>query len=341
MIKQPNNITINFKNFLFMFDFKTITCEINKKESGKRLDQALTNLTSNLSRSQIKHLLVGGNIKKCNIQFIDPAYKVKQGELYEIIIPSESKDTKFLPQEIPIKVIFEDDDLIVIDKNAGITVHPAPGNKDGTLVNALLFHTNSKLSRVGTSNRPGIVHRIDKETSGLLVVAKNEYTHKELSQQFKDHSITRKYQAMVWGLPIKNIISGYIARHKIHRKKMSLNNSKKGKYSETSIIIKKHFNICSFIECNIKTGRTHQIRVHLNSIGNPVVGDKIYGKNKINSFNKFKKNHNKFLVLKNFNRQALHAYFLKFFHPVKKQDMEFKSNLPADFLDLLKYLSKY
>ena len=324
-----------------MNEFIKIICKIDKKESGKRLDQALTNLVDNLSRSQIKNYLLNGNIKKGNIEFKNISYKVKLGEKYEIKIPLVNKINEHLSENIPLNIIYEDEELIVVNKKAGMVTHPAPGNKNKTLVNALLYHTKNKLSNLENIFRPGIVHRLDKETSGLLVIAKNDFVHNHLSNQFKVHSIKKNYKALVWGIPSKKIITGYIGRNKIHRKKMSLIDEKKGKFSETVIKIKKTYNICSLIDCKLKTGRTHQIRVHLDSIGNPIVGDKVYGIKKINYFRKNKENHNKFLVLKNFKRHALHAYLLGFYHPSKKEFLEFKCDLPADFSNLLKYLSKY
>ena len=324
-----------------MKEFKKITCKIDKKESGKRLDQALANLIDHLSRSQIKNYLLNGNIKKGNIEFKNISYKVKMGEKYEIYIPLVKKDNKHLSQNIPIDIVYEDNELLVVNKRAGMVTHPAPGNENKTLVNALIHHTRYKLSNLKSISRPGIVHRLDKETSGLLVVAKNDFVHNHLSNQFKIHSIKRNYKALVWGMPSKKIITGHIGRNKIHRKKMSIVDEKKGKFSETIIKIKKTYNICSLIECKLNTGRTHQIRVHLDSIGNSIIGDKVYGTKKANYYRKDKKNYNKFLVLKNFKRQALHAYLLGFYHPIKKEFMEFKCDLPSDFLDLLKYLSKY
>ena len=180
-------------------------------------------------------------------------------------------------------------------------------------------HTNNKLSSVNENNRPGIVHRIDKDTSGLLVVAKNNLTHFHLSDQFKNHSIVRKYYALVWGVPHNQIIKGYIERNKKNRKKMSFNKNGRGKYSETQIKLKKNYDICSLVECTLKTGRTHQVRLHMSNINSPLVGDKVYG-NKIKKYDKNIKNSTKALFLKNFPRQALHAYTLGFIHP--------KSNKP-------------
>ncbi|MBI29546.1 MAG: RNA pseudouridine synthase [Pelagibacteraceae bacterium] len=323
-----------------MTNFKKIICKINKNHTGQRLDQALTGLSKNLSRSQIKILLDNGNIKKSNKEFYDASYKVKYGEKFYMNIPLAHED-KFKSQKIPLDIIFEDEDIIVVNKKVGMVMHPAPGNKENTLVNALLHHTKNKLSGFGLTNRPGIVHRIDKDTSGLVVVAKNDYSHLSLSKQFKEHTINRKYHALVWGLPKKNKITGYIGRHKIKRNRMTLNNNQVGRYSETHIKIIKYFNLCSLIECKLLTGRTHQIRVHLSSINNPLVGDKVYGKNKINKFLKNQKNINKSLILKNFSRQALHAGLLGFIHPKTKKYNEFIADLPKDFSYLLDYLTKY
>ena len=209
------------------------------------------------------------------------------------------KQEKFIAEDIPLDIIFEDDDIIIINKVAGMVTHPAPGNQNGTLVHALLNHTSDKLSSINKNNRPGIVHRLDKDTSGLIIIAKD------------------------------------------NRKKMTLNQNKRGKFSQTTITLKKNFGICSIVECLLKTGRTHQVRLHMTSINNPIVGDKLYGKNKINKFGKNKETFNKFHILKNFKRQALHAYHIGFTLPFTKKYLEFESEFPQDLKNLLDLLVKY
>ena len=270
---------------------------------------------------------------------LEASDKVKEGEIYTVYIP-KIKKTTYSPENIKINVVYEDDDIIVINKNAGMVTHPAPGNQEGTLVQALLNHTNNNLSNINIS-RPGIVHRLDKDTSGLIVVAKNDLAHNNLADQFKIHSISRKYKAIVWGTPQNQNITGYINRNKINRKKMSLNQNKDGKFSKTILKLIKNFGICSIVECELETGRTHQVRVHLTSINSPIIGDKLYGKNKINNFSKNKEMFNKFLILKNFQRQALHAYYLDFIHPINKKHLKFECDLPEDMRNLLDIIAKY
>ena len=311
---------------------------INKEQSLLRLDQALAKLTS-YSRSQIKILLSNDNILKNEEIIKDASYKVKSGEKYIINIKIPELE-KFDAEQIPLDIIYEDNEIIVVNKKAGMVVHPSPGHYHGTLVNALINHTKN-LSDLNDKNRPGIVHRIDKETSGLIVIAKDNITHDNLANQFKEHTISRKYKAIVWGQPVNQTIEGYIERHKINRKKMSLSKNEKGKYSKTFIKLLKTFEIASLIECELKTGRTHQIRLHLTSLNSPVVGDKVYGKSKISKFGKNKETFNKFLILKNFSRQALHAYHLGFKHPKSNKYIEFDSNLPNDMEKLLELVVKY
>jgi len=323
-----------------MQSFESKKIIINKSQNNKRLDQALTKIIGKYSRSQIKILLQSKNVKISNKIITEASYKVKEGEIFFIKIPKIAIQN-YEAQEIPLNIIYEDNDLLVIDKHPGIVTHPAPGNQNNTLVNALLHYTKNNLSSINGKNRPGIVHRLDKETSGLIVVAKNNSCHENLAKQFKEHSILRKYYAIVWGLPKNQIINGYIQRHKINRKKMTLNKLENGKYSETLIKNIKSYRICSLIECSLKTGRTHQVRVHMNSINFPLIGDKLYGKNKSSKYSKDKKNFNKFLFLKNFDRHALHAHILGFEHPKSKKMLKFKSNIPFDMSNLLEYIQNY
>ena len=312
---------------------------INKEQNLQRLDQALAKL-SDSTRSQIKILINKGNILKDGVVFKDASYKVKQNEKF-IIQLQISEDTRFQPENIPLDIVYEDSELMVVNKVSGMVTHPAPGNNYGTLVNALLNYNKENLSDINEKNRPGIIHRLDKETSGLLVVAKNNKSHINLAQQFKEHTISRKYKAIVWGVPNNQKIEGYIERHKINRKKMSLNKNGKGKFSKTKLKLIQSFKIASLIECKLETGRTHQIRVHMTSINSSIVGDKIYGKNNKNKFSKDPETYNKFLILQNFKRQALHAYHLGFIHPKTKKYIEFNEDLPSDISDLLKLLAKY
>ena len=312
---------------------------INKEQKNCRLDQALTKL-SNFTRSQIKILINNGNIITNKNLIKEASYKVREGEEFVIKAPIP-KIEKFEGEDIPLNIIFEDNDIIIVNKSAGMVTHPAPGNNNGTLVNALINHTKNKLSNINAINRPGIVHRLDKETSGLIIIAKNNVSHFNLAEQFKTHTISRKYKAIVWGVPKKQTIEGYIERHKINRKKMSLNNNHAGKYSKTHINLINNYGLASLVECKLETGRTHQVRLHMTSINSPLIGDKVYGKNKINQFSKNKKNFNQFMILKNFSRQALHAYHIGFIHPKTKKYMEFNDEIPADMRNLLDLIVKY
>ena len=339
-IKAAKKITVNFKKLLVMIETYNHKININKELSSIRLDKILTKKLVKYSRMQIKMLIKNGNVKLNNQPILDPSYLVRENDNFEISI-IQSNEIKYTGEDIKLDILYEDNDLLVIDKKAGIVTHPAPGNETGTLVQALLYHAKNKLSDINGNNRPGIVHRLDKNTSGVMVVAKNNLTHVNLANQFKLHSITRKYQAITWGLPANQNIEGYIERHRVNRKKMSLNNQEKGKFSKTEIKLVKSFQNSSLIECTLHTGRTHQIRLHLTSINAPIVGDGIYGKNKIYKYGLDKKTFNKFLILKNFPRQALHATHLGFFHPTLKKNVEFNSKLPEDMENLLNLLLKY
>ena len=292
------------------------------------------------SRTQIKTLILNGNVCLDEKEIKDPSYITKENENYFINIILK-QETKHSAENIDLNIIFEDEDLIVINKPPNLVMHPAPGNESGTLVNALMHYTNNQLSNLDDNSRPGIVHRLDKDTSGILVVAKNNNVHINLAEQFKEHTISRRYKAIVWGTPDNQSIEGYIERNRKNRKKMSLNNKGFGKYSKTDIKLEKTFGIASLVDCHLHTGRTHQIRLHLTSKNSPIIGDKIYGKSKINQFGKDKNTFNKFMILKNFERQALHAYHLGFDHPISKKRMDFDIEIPEDFKNLIELLLKY
>jgi len=339
-INIAKKITINFKKLLDMKETYNHKVNINKELSSTRLDKILTKKLQKYSRMQIKMLIKNGNVQLNNQPILDPSYLVRKNDKLKISIIQQS-EIKYSGEDINLEIIYEDNDLMVINKQAGLVTHPAPGNETGTLVQALIYYAKNQLSDVNGLNRPGIVHRLDKNTSGVMVIAKNNFTHINLADQFKLHTITRKYQAITWGVPTNQTIEGYIERHKTNRKKMSLNKQERGKFSKTKIKLIKSFQNAALIECTLDTGRTHQIRLHLTSVNSPIVGDEIYGKNRISKFGLDKKNFNKFLILKNFPRQALHATHLGFFHPTLKKNMEFNAKLPQDMRNLLDLLLKY
>jgi 23S rRNA pseudouridine1911/1915/1917 synthase len=311
--------------------------EITESEKNIRLDKFLAQKLPEISRSQIQRLIEAGNVLNEDVIISDNSYKTAIGDTYQIIIPP-AQDALPKAENIPLDVIYEDNDLIVINKPAGMTVHPAPGAYNGTLVNALLFHCKDNLSGIGGVKRPGIVHRIDKETSGLLVVAKNDKAHQGLSEQFAEHSIERTYWAIVYGVPqeLSGRIEGNIARSNTDRKKMTIA-QERGKPAITNYKTLKIFKMAaSLIQCNLETGRTHQIRVHMSSLGHSLVGDKVYVKNKKSSVllpSDIKK------YVNEFPRQALHAKSLGFIHPCTKEYMHFDSELPSDLHSLVDKLS--
>ena len=281
-----------------------------------------------------------GQVKLNGKTFTSPALKIKYKDQISInIIETITKD--ILPKEIKLNIIFEDKDIVVLNKPKGMVVHPGAGNFKNTLVNALLFKYKNELSNLNGINRPGIVHRIDKETSGLLVIAKNNFSHSKLGEQFSQHTIKRKYLCLAWGVirPLSGKISTLISRDKKNRQLMTVSDVN-GKKAITNYKTIKVFNLkdipkISLIECELETGRTHQIRVHLKYRGVSLLGDKQYGKKNL----KFKKVNNDFLSkLKNLSGQALHAKTLEFYHPKTKKWMSFDSELPQSFNNLLELL---
>ena len=294
---------------------------------GQRLDKALAE-ASGLSRERVKALMGEGRVTLDGKVAAQASLKPVAGSAFEIAIPAVTPD-EAQPEDIPLNVVFEDEHLIVIDKPAGLVVHPAVGNYDGTLVNALLHHCQGQLSGIGGVARPGIVHRIDKDTSGLLVVAKSDVAHEGLARQFEDHSIERAYLALVAGnpMPPAGTVTGSIARSNTNRKKMALVADGRGKHAVTHFATLERFATAALVECRLETGRTHQVRVHMTSLGHPLLGDPAYGRTPA----KLKP----LLAEHKFERQALHAKVLGFVHPVTGAQLRFESPLPADMAGLL------
>ncbi len=307
-------------------DDKTISGVI---ESGQRLDKALADATG-LSRERIKALIGEGRVSLAGKPATQPSGKVAAGTAFLLDIPPPI-DAIAAPQDIPLTVVFEDDHLIVVDKPAGMVVHPAAGNADGTLVNALLHHCRGQLSGIGGVARPGIVHRIDKDTSGLLVVAKSDVAHEGLARQFADHTIERVYLAVVNGHPnpAQGTVNARVGRSDSNRKKMAVlpNDSSRGKHAITHYKIVERMDRCALVECRLETGRTHQVRVHLASIGHALLGDPVYGR---------PNSHLRPILQRlGFQRQALHAAVLGFIHPVTADRLRFDSDLPPDMRELI------
>ncbi len=299
------------------------------ESGGVRLDKALAE-ASGLSRERVKALLGEGRVTLDGKPAATASTKTAPGTHFTITVPPAA-EAEAAPQDIPLTVVFEDAHLIVVDKPAGLVVHPAAGNPDGTLVNALLHHCGGSLSGIGGVARPGIVHRIDKDTSGLLVVAKSDAAHEGLAVQFADHSIERAYLAVVNGhpRPAAGTVNARLGRSDANRKKMAVlsDSASRGKHAITHYKTLKLLDNCALVECRLETGRTHQVRVHMASIGHALLGDPLYGRP-----------HAKLRPLLHalrFHRQALHAAVLGFIHPVSGERLRFESALPADMLELI------
>ena len=300
-----------------------------------RLDKALAEATE-LSRARIQALIAEGQVTLDGIVETSAKAKVQPGAAFRITVPPAT-EAKAVPQNIPLNIAYEDEYLIVIDKPAGMVVHPAAGNPDGTLVNALLHHCKGQLSGIGGVARPGIVHRIDKDTSGLLVVAKSDKAHEGLAKQFKDHSIDRRYLAICGGHPNpgEGTIATRIGRSDANRKKMAVldKNSSRGKHAVTHYKVVERLDHCALIECRLETGRTHQVRVHCASIGHALIGDPLYGRTPSPLRKLLKENE--------FSRQALHAARLGFEHPITGEWIEFSSEIPADMRELIDQTTRF
>jgi 23S rRNA pseudouridine1911/1915/1917 synthase len=299
--------------------------------AGWRLDRALAALVPTLSRERLKALIRSGAVESAGKLVRDPATKVRGEEAIRVAVP-EPRPAHNEAQDIPLRVAFEDEHLLIVDKPAGLVVHPAAGNLDGTLVNALLHHCGGSLSGIGGVARPGIVHRIDKDTSGLLVVAKTDVAHEALSRQFAAHSIDRRYLAIVSGTPksAHGTIDAPLARSAANRKKIAIVQGSRGKRAATHWSRLEILKDAALVECRLETGRTHQVRVHMASIGHPLLGDPVYGGSG--------KKHGKLLKELQFHRQALHAAELGFTHPVTRHRLSFSSAMPADMQELFNAL---
>jgi 23S rRNA pseudouridine1911/1915/1917 synthase len=300
---------------------------------GWRLDRALAAALPSLSRERLKALISSGAVAgPLGGPVRDPAAKAVAGGTYQVAVP-EARPAHNVAQDIALEIVHEDDHLLVVDKPAGLVVHPAAGNLDGTLVNALLHHCAGRLSGIGGVARPGIVHRIDKDTSGLLVVAKTDVAHEGLAAQFAVHSVHRLYTALVAGLP--NPPSGKVdaplARSSADRKKMAIVSEGRGKRAVTHFRLLRPLRSAAMVECRLETGRTHQVRVHMASLGHPLLGDPVYGR--------LRPEHREVLKSLGFQRQALHAAEFGFVHPVSKENLSFKSALPSDMQELITKLT--
>ncbi|MBQ4267822.1 MAG: RluA family pseudouridine synthase [Clostridia bacterium] len=301
-----------------MIDTKLLTVE--EDYASQRIDKFLSEKMENISRSAAQKLLDDGNVR-VNFTVVSKNYKLKAGDRVVVTVP-EPKSLEAKPEDIPLDIRYEDSDLLVVNKPKGIVVHPAAGNFDGTLVNALLYHCKGSLSGIGGVVRPGIVHRIDKDTSGLLIVAKNDMAHVSLAEQIKAHSFTRQYQSVVYGhfKADEGTVDAPIGRHPTDRKKMTVT-TKNSKNAVTHYKVIEEFKDFTHLALKLETGRTHQIRVHMSYIGHPVAGDGVYGTKK---------------VIEYLQGQCLHAGLIGFRHPRTREYIEIESELPSYFTDFLR-----
>jgi 23S rRNA pseudouridine1911/1915/1917 synthase len=318
--------------------------KVDPGQSLLRIDKFLTDRIENASRTKIQNAATAGCIL-VNNNAVKPNYRVKPGDLIQIVLPSPPREIELIPQDIPINIVYEDDDVVVVNKEPGMVVHPGYGNYTGTLVNALMWHFKDlPLFSTGES-RPGLVHRIDKNTSGILVIAKNEYSLYKLSKQFYDRTTDRKYIALVWGTPDpgEGTITGNVGRSIRDRKVMQVfKDEEEGKPAITHYRVLEEFGYISMVECKLETGRTHQIRVHFSHIKHPLFNDAEYGGDKIikgTTFTKYQQFiRNCFEILP---RQALHAKTLAFDHPVTGQRMSFDSEIPSDMQQVIEKWRSY
>jgi 23S rRNA pseudouridine1911/1915/1917 synthase len=315
----------------------SIEVTIDAAEAGERLDRVLAAKLDQMSRSRLKALIEEGRVRLAGATIEEPSYRVKPGQTFAIIIP-EIIPALPAAQSLPLDILYEDSDVIVLMKPPGMAVHPGPGTPDRTLVNALIAHCGDSLSGIGGVRRPGIVHRLDKDTSGLLVAAKTDLAHQGLAADFARHTIERAYLAVVWGIPSPRSgeIEGAIGRHPTNRKKMAIV-SRGGKPALTRYkVVRPLGRGASLVECRLATGRTHQIRVHLTALGHPVIGDPVYGRPTPARLALLSPAQQQ--AVRAMTRQALHAYRLGFRHPRSGEQLAWESDLPADIEMLIESL---
>lgn len=317
---------------------------VDKGQAPIRIDRFLTDRLAHATRNKVQNAIDVESVQ-INGQPTKANYKLKPGDLITVMLEEPIKEFEVIPEEIPLEIIYEDDDLLIVNKPAGMVVHPAHGNWTGTLVNALAHYFNQLPELPGNSGRPGLVHRIDKDTSGLLVIAKSEKAMTDLARQFFDHSIKRTYLGLVWGEPAEEqgIINAHIGRSAKNRKVMdTFPDGSQGKNAVTHWKIIKKLRYVSLIQCNLETGRTHQIRAHMKYLGHPLFNDAVYGGDKIRKGTQFSKYktfiHNCFELIP---RQALHAQSLGFVHPITKEFLHFEIPLPQDMEEVLKKWENY
>ena len=296
--------------------------DITLEMEDERIDKCICNYMDSLSRSYIQKIIKDGNVFVNDLP-VKSNYKVKVEDKVRFIIP-DNIEPDITAQNIPLDIIYEDADILIINKPKNMVVHPAPGHYEGTIVNAVMFHCKDALSGINGVMRPGIVHRIDKDTTGSLIICKNDEAHNNIAAQLKEHSINRRYRAIVWGRVSQDegVIDAPIGRHPTDRKKMAINH-KNGKRAVTHYRVLERFDRFTYIECRLETGRTHQIRVHMTSIGHPLLGDEVYSSTK-----------SPYKV----DGQTLHAMTLGFVHPSTKEYIEFEAPLPEYFEDILRKL---
>ena len=322
-------------------DFEIVTATVRAEQAGERLDKVCAALFPDLSRERIKALIQSGDIALGGVGSPKAAMKVEAGQVISCAMP-EAEDADPQPENIPLDILYEDNDVIVINKAAGMVVHPAAGNWTGTLVNALLHHCGDTLSGIGGVKRPGIVHRLDKETSGVMIVAKNDHAHAHLSAQLADRTLSRVYLALVWDVPVPPVgtIDLPVGRDHKNRLKQAVKRGDAQQSREAVThykVLETYDDAMALVECRLETGRTHQIRVHMQAKGHPLIGDPLYGAQKtlqISRAGRLGEGFDKQVIL-DFPRQALHAHHLSFIHPLTEEDMTFEADLPADISGLI------